>query len=389
MSIKIVAFTGIRSDYSLMSDVYKEINKNPFFEIGLIVSGAHLSQTYGYTVSEIEKDGLNIVEKIESLIDSNSRASRLKSMSILLQNCISSVERFNPDLIIYAGDREDVMVGSLVGAYLGIPSIHFFGGDHAEDGHLDNPVRHATSKLASLHFVIHEEHKKRLLSLGEPENRIRVVGNPALDKFLNTKPMLLEDVTKVMNRPSWKNYALTIYHPMPGQETRAGEDFEEILLSLKQKGIKSFVSFPNVDAGNKSIIQKIEKFQDDRDFCFYKNLNRDLFINVMRNASFMIGNSSAGLLEAPFIPLGAINVGLRQSGRKSDGNVVFVENGINNISKAIDIVQSGEFQEGLKHVTSSFGDGTTVSKVINIMKEINFKKFVYKFEDPLGVSKYG
>lgn len=213
---RILSFTSIRSDYDLMSGLYKKIHEDPTLELGLIVAGAHLSENYGYTVRYIEKDGLPIIARIESLIDSNSSSARIKAASILLQNCIHTVEIFNPDVIIFAGDREDAIVAALIGAYLKIATIHFFGGDHASDGNVDNPVRHAASKLASLHFVTHESHVHRLKAIGEPESRIFLVESPALDKFISEAWMSKDALLKKFNRANWSNYALMIHHPILG-----------------------------------------------------------------------------------------------------------------------------------------------------------------------------
>ena len=169
---KIIAFTAIRSEYDLLSSLYKLLNADENIDLKLIVSGAHLSKTYGYSVKDIEADGFDILAKIETLIDSDTKASRIKSAAILFQSCIDIIANYNPDLIIFAGDREEVIVASLVGGYLEIPTVHFFGGDHVEDSHIDNPVRHATSKLSSAHFVSTLEHKKRLIAMGEKEERI-------------------------------------------------------------------------------------------------------------------------------------------------------------------------------------------------------------------------
>jgi GDP/UDP-N,N'-diacetylbacillosamine 2-epimerase (hydrolysing) len=383
-SKKILAFTGIRSDYDLMSGLYKKIHNDPNLELGLIVSGAHLSPTYGYTVQNIEKDGLPIVARIESLIDSNSKRSRIKSASILLQNCIDIVSNFSPDLIIYPGDREDVIVGGLVGTYMGIPTIHFFGGDHSTDGNVDNPIRHATSKLSSLHFVTHESHKQRLISMGETEEKIYVVGNPALDKFINTPIRTKRNILDQLGCSKWDgDYALMIFHPIMGYEEKSGEFFEEILSVLKEKNIKTLVSYPNSDAGNRRIINVIDKYKNDENFYFYKNLDRITFINLFRNATFMIGNSSAGLLEAPTIPLGVVNVGERQKGRLAAENVIFVDQGKENIRRGIREVCSEHFQKKLKMIISPYGEEDSIEKAYKVIKEVNLNEYQRKWEDPL------
>jgi GDP/UDP-N,N'-diacetylbacillosamine 2-epimerase (hydrolysing) len=385
MSIKkrILAFTAIRSDYDLMSGLYQKINSDSDMELGLIVSGAHLSDTYGKTVTFIEESGLPIVARIECLLDSNSTAARLKSASILLQSCIHDVINFRPDVIIYPGDREETLVGSLIGGYLEIPTIHFFGGDHASDGNVDNAVRHAVSKLSSLHFVTHEIHKQRLLKLGESASRIFTIGNPALDAFIQAPFLSKMEVTEKMGRPNWTEYALVVYHPILGHQEHAGAYFQELLCALKQCGKKAFISYPNIDAGNKSILSIIQKYQADEEFCFYKNVERSLFINLMRNAQFMIGNSSAGILEAPAIPLAVVNVGARQRGRLAADNVLFVDEGLSNIRNGIAAVCSFEFQQKLKKVSSIYGAGNSVDIAYQLIKELDFKSYQEKREDPL------
>jgi len=386
MSIKkIVAFTGIRSDYDLMSGLYRKIASDSDMELGLIVSGAHLSETYGYTVQYIENDDVPILDKIETLIDSDSPSSRVKSAAILLQCCIHSIEKFKPSVIIYAGDREDAMVGALVGAYLKIPSIHFFGGDHTVDGNVDNPVRHAISKLSSLHFVSHHSHVERLVKMGEPKRRIYNIGSPALDKFYEEPLIEKNELLKIVSRPEWiaGDYAIVIFHPILGQEENSGGYFEDILTALKELGIKAFVGYPNIDSGNKKIIEVIKRYLNDRQYLFYENFSRNIFINMMRHASFMIGNSSAGIVESPIIPLGVVNVGSRQKGRYAASNVIFVEQSHNEIKKAIKTVLSAEFKEKLKFVESPYGDGKSVDKAYNLIKSLDIESFKYKTEDPL------
>lgn len=384
MSIKrILGLTGIRSDYDLMSLIYKEMNNKSDFEIGLIVSGAHLSETYGYTYKQIQADNIPIVAEIENLIDSNSKSARLKSLSILLQDCIHDVERFKPDAIIFAGDREEVMIGALLGAYLRIPTMHFFGGDHASDGNVDNVVRHAASKLSSIHFVTHEQAKRRLIKMGEEPFRIFNMGSPALDKFADTKYIEKKELLKSMNSEHIDKYVVVIFHSIIGQEEKAGEYFEEILISLKEKDINAFISYPNVDPGNKDIINIINKYKNDESFYFYKNLDRDKFINLLRNCEFIIGNSSLGLYEAPLIKKGAINVGDRQKGRLAAKNVIFVDQGISNIKEGINKVLSNEFKSVLENVKSLYGDGESVRKIVECIGSLDLNNYLTKNIDPL------
>ena len=211
--MKILALTSIRSEYDLMSPLFFKLNNDPDIQLKLLVGGAHNSTSFGYTCKNIKDDGFDILLEVESLLDTNSNSGRLKSASILLISSIDIVKSFAPDLIVYAGDREEVMIGALLGGYLGIPTLHLYGGDHAADGHIDNPIRHAVSKLSTCHFVSTQEHKQRLLQLKEPESRIFTIGSIALDKFrlIDAKSNIINEVaSKAIKRPA----AIFIYHPI-------------------------------------------------------------------------------------------------------------------------------------------------------------------------------
>ena len=148
---RILGMTSIRSDYDLMSGVYRRLARDPEVDFKLLVSGAHLSPAFGRSVELIRQDGLEILAEIETLISGDSKSSRLKTAAGLLTGALEVVRAYRPDILVYAGDREDVLIGATLGAFLDIPTVHFFGGDHAADGHVDNPVRHATSKLSTAH----------------------------------------------------------------------------------------------------------------------------------------------------------------------------------------------------------------------------------------------
>ncbi len=384
---KILALTSIRSDYDLMSGLYQLLHSDPEIDLQLLVSGAHLSATFGNTVELIKKDGYNILVEIESLIHADSPKSRLKTMSIFLQNAIDVVATWQPDLILYAGDREDVLVGAMLGVFLAIPTIHFFGGDHEQDGHADTVIRHAASKLSTFHIVSIEQHKQRLLKMGESEQRIRVAGSVALDKFVQHSAKVLTHAAPLFPpNKNLLNYALVIYHPIKEENDEAGAVFENILSSLKERGIPAIVSYPNSDPGNQSIISCIHHHENEADFWSYTNLERDVFLALYKQAKFLIGNSSSGILEAASLPLGVINVGMRQRGRYCDTNVVFCDGKKENIQQAIGLVMSSSFQQALPNVRNSYGDGHSCQTVYSLIKTTDFHRLLKKTEDPLTLN---
>lgn len=380
---RILAFTGIRSDYDLMAGVYRELHASPDVELGLLVSGAHLSPTYGLSVRNIEADGFPIVARLESLIDGNTRSARLKSLAILLQDSIQTVVHWRPDLILYPGDREDVMAGALAGAYLGIPTAHFFGGDHASDGNVDNPVRHAASKLSSLHFVVHDHHRRRLEAMGEDPRRIQVVGNPALDRFRIEARVERSALLSPFGFDPVLPFVVLIFHPILGHETSAGEQFRMVMDAVMRDGLNVFVSAPNADAGNKDILEAIRTYEAHPRVRYFGNLDRNAFINLMREAAFIIGNSSAGILEAASVPIPAINVGERQRGRLAGENVIFVDADPAQIDGAILLARSESFLAKVREVVNPYGDGHSSERCARLLRALEVDALQKKTEDPL------
>lgn len=383
---KILGITTIRSDYDLMSGVYRILSSTPDVDFRLLVGGAHLSQNYGHSVSLIQKDGFSILAEIECLIDGDSPSSRLKTAAIFLQDSIAHVSAWKPDLILFAGDREDVLVASMIGLYLGIPTVHFFGGDHEQDGHADTLARHAASKMATLHIVSIEEHARRLVRMGEESNRICVAGSVALDKFVQHKPW---SFAKLMEHfPKGKKmdgFALMIHHPLDAEREHAHEHFENIIEELLAAGIPVCGSYPNTDPGNHSVIEVIRKYENHQNCWFYKNLDREWFLSLFKASRFLIGNSSAGILEAASVPVAAINVGRRQLGRLSGPNVVFCQTDRQSIRAAIKTVGSDEFSRNLVGMNNPYGDGKSCEHAVKFILGIQLDSIRAKTIDPLTI----
>lgn len=381
---KILAFSSIRSDYDLMSPLYRLLDGDKDIDFRMIVSGAHLSCNFGYSVEQIRKDQFNILLEVETLLNSDTMLSRIKSASILLQNSLETVAKFAPDLIIFAGDREDALIYAMIGGYLGIPTIHVFAGDHVQDGYIDNPIRHAASKLATVHFVTMEEHKKRLICMGEDPKRVFVIGNPSLDKFVSFKPLSKGDIRKFFKiKNNFNDFALMIFHPITKEIDRADEYFENILKNLENKKINTFVSYPNVDPGNQKLLKIIDKYSHNSNFIFYKNLDREIFMSIYKHSKFIIGNSSSGICEAASLKIPAINVGLRQTGRYADRNVIFCGTDFGSIDNSLNKALSKDFLETLKDLSNSYGDGKSSIMAYEIIKTLDIKSMIEKTEDPL------
>lgn len=387
--MKILALTSIRSDYDLLLPLYKLLHSDKNIDFKLLVSGAHLSHEFGYSKNQIIEDGFEILMEIDTLLSSDQLQSKLKTASIFLQNSIDIVSKYAPNLILYAGDREDVIMGGLLGLYLKTPTIHFYGGDHETAGHEDTVIRHATSKLSSLHFVSTEEHANRLLKIGESPNRIFNVGSIALDRFYKFDLMSYQNILECLDIQldniefKHRKKALLIYHPSPNPKEDDAVIFDNILKALDERKIYTFVSLPNTDKNYSKILEVIDKWRNDPNFFFYKNLERRLFLSIFKQSDFIIGNSSAGMLEAASIPIPSINVGSRQKGRMSNKNVLFVGSSEEEIGTAIQKIQTPDFLNSIKTISNIYGDGNSAIRAYKLIKKLDTKSLQEKPEDPL------
>ncbi|WP_233709546.1 UDP-N-acetylglucosamine 2-epimerase [Helicobacter pametensis] len=381
--MKIIGFSSIRSDYDIMSSLYRMMTKDNSIDFRIVVSGAHISDQYGNSISEIEKDGINILAKVNTLHDIQKNTSRIKSSARLLLEIVDIINDFHPDFLIYAGDREDVLIYAMIGAYLNIPTIHFYAGDHGIDGYVDNPIRHATSKLSTFCFVSLKEHKNRLIAMGENAQRIHVIGNISLDNFIHFNPFSKNKIFSLLNVPIHDKFALLIFHPITSEIQDIDNIFKNILCALKQKKIFTFVSSPNTDYGSHKLLSIIAQYQHDcKSFFFYKNLDRNIFLSIYKNSLFIIGNSSSGICESASIPIPAINVGMRQLGRQANRNVIFCGTSMQEILSAIQTACSSNFLDSIKKITNCYGSGNSAQKAFNIIKQLNPKPLLAKKEDP-------
>ena len=376
MKKTILAITGIRSEYDILSSVFNSINRHPKLILKVAVTGAHLSQNFGYTIDEIKKDGFEIVDSIESLLSGNNESLRVKGLGIQIQGLVQTVTRINPDFILVLGDREESIAAALVSTYMNIPLIHIAGGDRVV-GNADDQVRHAVTKLAHIHLTTNIESKNRIIAMGEQKFRVFNVGNPGLDRLKNTKKLSLAKLSTSLNFKLTEDepYIMMIQHALSSEVDRAYQQMKLTLDVIKNLGIKTIISYPNSDAGGLEIIRAISEYESERNIYIAKNIPRTEFVNLMRNASCLIGNSSAGILEAPLLKLPVINIGNRQKGRLHSQNVQFVPHDKKKIVNAINkAIYDKSYISKVKKCTNPYGDGKSSDRIAEIIASVKINE---------------
>ena len=379
---KILAVTGARSEYDILFPVLEKLQLSNEFELEILVTGAHLSERYGKTVDIIERDGFTIAAKVDNLLDSDDKKSRVISLGNQIPAFTEVFDKVKPDIILVVGDREEAISVSLTGAYMDMVVAHIAGGDIAKDGNIDNSVRYATSKFSHIHFTILEEHNKTLLKLGEDDWRIFAVGNPALDRFLATPKLNKDDISKNIGFDISKDkYLVLIQHPIITDVANEGKNIRETLDAIVESGYKCLINYPNSDAGNFAIIEAYQEYVKNHQQLFlFKNLDRLNYINILRNASLLLGNSSSGIIEAPSLGLPVINIGSRQRGRFHAANVIFTDNDKSQIASAIKKSTTDEnYISSIKKLKNPYGDGNSAAKIVEVLGSIEINdKLIHK-----------
>ena len=367
---KVHILSGIRSEYDILSPVIGAISETPGLEPGVIVTGAHLSARHNYSVRQIEADGFPIVARIDSLLASDGLTGRVKGAALQLAGLADHFATNRPDMLIVMGDREEPMTGALAASYHHIPVVHIGGGDHAEDGNVDNPIRHAVSKLAHLHMVTTELSGLRLRALGEEDWRINVVGASGLDRLMAVEQMDRAELDAALG-VDWAGapYVVLLYHPTITDYEAAVMHIANITLALEATGLRVAAMVPNTDPGSDGVLAGLHDFAARCDRVrLFTFIERKVFVNLLRHARAMVGNSSAGVIEAPTLGLPAVNIGQRQRGREHADNIIFTGYELDEIAVALQrATHDPEFRATAALMRSPYGDGKTSRRIADIL----------------------
>ncbi|WP_205520056.1 UDP-N-acetylglucosamine 2-epimerase [Virgibacillus doumboii] len=377
MKTKVLALTGIRSEYDLLFPLLKALDKDNQFDLRIVVSGAHLSPLHNYSISQIEKDGFYIADKIETLLYSDSLMGKVKSSAVLMQSLPQTLEREKPDFLIILGDREEAIIGALTAAYMNIPVIHLAGGDNTlpKDGDVDEQVRHATTKLSHVHLTMTEAHSERIRKLGEENWRIHTVGSGGIDRLRAEPEISVKQMSNFLGNGVENDYVILIYHSLPSNIDVISDELKICFESIIEQDLHVYVGSPNSDPGSQKILEVIDGYKHYSNVHIYNNLPRTEFVNLLRNAKCLIGNSSLAFHEASYLGLPAINIGERQRGRTAGENVKFVNSGKKEFQLALKrAVHDPQYRYSIKKDRFIYGDGYMAEKSIEILKKLPSKR---------------
>ena len=364
---KICVVTAARSEYGPLRWIIDGIWHDKEMELQLVVTGAHLSEEQGLTWRFIEEDGYLITAKVNVQLTSEDRYSIVRSMGRCSEGFADAFSRLQPDIVVVLGDRYELLPIVSAALVMRIPIAHLSGGDVTE-GAIDNEVRNAVSMMSTIHFPGVEHSAENLRRMLGADAKIYTAGEPGLDNFLRHDLMSREELAKSLQLDSVKRWCLVTLHPETKIELQENLQMVQNLFEVMRTidGIQFVISKANADFGGKQINDYWDEAVklDRNKFKLYTSLGQLRYLSFMKQAEGVIGNSSSGIIEAPFLGIPVINIGDRQKGRHLCKNVIQCNRDKASIEDAFSKMLAQP-----KMVDTYYGDGHTAAFVIEKLKD--------------------
>jgi UDP-N-acetylglucosamine 2-epimerase (hydrolysing) len=359
---KIIFVTGTRADYGKIKSILKYAQKLKSYKVFVFVTGMHNIKLFGNTRDEISKD------KIKNVYSFNNQVS--KYMEIILSKTIEGFSNFirkvKPDLIVVHGDRIETLACAIAGNLNLIKVAHIEGGELT--GTIDEIIRHSVSKLSPIHFVTNLRAKKRLIQMGEGSKKIFVIGSPDIDILLKKQLPTIEQV-KSRYEIQFSEYAICIFHPVVTNQRDIFKNTKVLINSIIKSKRNYVIIYPNNDLGYEIILKQILKLKNIKNIRILPSMRFEYYLTLLKNAYFIIGNSSSGIVEAPYYGVPCLNLGDRQLRRADLKSIINIEFNEKKISKKIDIYFKKKKRFSRKFY---FGKGNSDKKFIEALKKKNF-----------------
>jgi UDP-hydrolysing UDP-N-acetyl-D-glucosamine 2-epimerase len=346
---KILFLTGTRADFGKIKSLIQILDKNSGFKVFVFVTGMHLQEIYGYTLIEIERCNFRNVFTFKNHTHETSMDLTLAKTIEGLSNYCKTI---NPDMIVVHGDRVETLAGAIVGSLNNILVAHIEGGEIS--GTVDELIRHSVSKLSHIHFVSNKEAEKRLIQMGEIKESVFTIGSPDIDIMFSDQLPELNTVKAYYEIP-FEEFALVMFHPVTTEFHAMEEHADTFVNCLLKDNHNYVVIFPNNDLGSQFILEAYKNLKQNARFRVFPSIRFEYFLVLLKNSQFIIGNSSAGIREAPYYGIPIINIGTRQQNRAVHADIINTDYSEKGINDALSIIDSYEIQKS----DNDFGEGNS------------------------------
>lgn len=365
----VCVLTSTRADYGVLRNLLLKMENEQQINLTIVVTGTHLLEDFGYTKREVLADSYTNIVDVKISIEQDDKAGMALATSECMKKFADYFASNVPDLLVVLGDRFEIFGAASTAHMMGIKIAHISGGDVTE-GAIDDALRHSMTKMSMIHFPGCEQSAKRIIQMGEEPERVFNVGELGVENCLN---MTLYNREVLAENLAFKNmlsdYAVVTFHPVTREEDTAEFQVRELIRAMDNfLNMSYIITLANVDAGGRLINDIwLKEARKHKNWFITPSLGMLRYLSAIKYANLVIGNSSSGIIEAPVIGTPTINIGDRQKGRMMSDSVICCEPVFEKIVSAINKGLSKEMQDVAKHIKSPFGDGTTSSKILNVI----------------------
>ena len=366
----ICVVTGSRAEYGLLKPLMQGVAEDPELELQVAVTGMHLAPAFGLTYRDIEADGFRIDARVEMLLAGDTRTSLTKSVGLGVIGFADAFERLAPDIVVVLGDRFEIFAAAQA-AYLQNRLVAHVHGGEVTEGALDDAIRHAITKLSSLHFVAADAFRDRVRQLGEAPETIHVVGAAANDTIKALSESQPPDLERDLEIPPGTSILLVTLHPETQSERDPAADAWALLTALEAYPDHQVVlTRPNADPGNRAIDEALTDWttRHAHRARIYDALGAHRYLAVLKAADVVVGNSSSALIEAPALGTAAVNIGDRQKGRPRAEGVIDCPFDTEAIRSAIATALEPGFQEKARCGETPYGGPGAAERIRQVLK---------------------
>lgn len=369
MRRKILSVTGTRSDYGLMTPVYRRIAAHPALSLDLIVTAMHFLPAFHTSLQQVRTDAFGRLHFVSALLAEDSPQAMALSFGLAVSGMAPVMAAVQPDIVLLQGDRGEMLAAAIAAAHLNIPIVHMSGGDRT--GSIDDSIRHAISKFAHVHLTTCAPSSEVLRSMGEESVRIVQVGEPGLDLIREFQAVSPAELASELSLDLAAPILLATLHPVTTEAEAAPAQMTQFLDALETLGMQTVMTYPNTDSGGRAMIDVLEARRGRPWLRIAPNLGSDRYLSLLKIAAVIAGNSSSGIFESPSFRVPAVNVGTRQHGRLRASNVIDVgyarDEIVAGVRRAFD---DAAFRSALATCVNPYGDGNAGARTIDVLTRL-------------------
>lgn len=364
MKKKVCIVTSTRAEYGLLQPLIQKMTEDDFFDVRIAVTGTHLKEDYGMTYRAIEADGYKIDEMIDILPEADKEATAA-AMAAAIEKFAGYFRRESPDLLVLLGDRYEIFAIAAAAVVQQIPIAHIHGGEISE-GAYDDSFRHCITKMSQIHFPSCTAYAKRIIQMGEQPDTVFPVGAMGVENIKRLKLLDREQLAEAIDFDLKMPYAVMTFHPVTLEQRDSLKDVEEILKAIDFVDDMKFIfTKANADDGGTQINERLQEYsiQNPDKVKLFDNLGQIRYLSAVKHCTFVLGNSSSGMIEVPALNKPTVNVGNRQKGRIKIDSIINCEPSCDDILTTMQKARSAEMRELCQTLVSPFDGGETSGKI--------------------------